>query len=88
MRNVLVICNPFAGSRSSRQVYNSQIRPLLERARYNITYFGRELNDHLQIYLRFSEINDIQSADEVLKDFHGDYELIYGYRKKNIRTIC
>lgn len=41
-QNVLVICNPYAGSKSSRNIYNIKIRPFFERARYNITYLGNE----------------------------------------------
>ena len=77
-RNVLVICNPHAGLKSSRQVYNAQIQPLLERARYNITYFGKKYKEQMKIDLKFLEINDHQSADEVLNDFQGDLESIYG----------
>jgi len=40
-RNVLVICNPYAGSRHNRHVYNIKIKPMLERAQYNITYLGK-----------------------------------------------
>lgn len=39
-RNILVICNPYAGSRHSRHTYNTKIKPIFERAQYNVTYLG------------------------------------------------
>ncbi|CAF4592386.1 unnamed protein product [Rotaria sp. Silwood1] len=62
-RNVLVLCNPYAGSNHSRYVYNTKIKPMFERAYYNVTYF---------------EIDDLCSADEILSNFEGDFNLLYG----------
>lgn len=39
-RDVLVLCNPYAGTRDSRHIYNTQIKPIFERARYNIHHAG------------------------------------------------
>ena len=37
-RNILVICNPYAGPRHSRNTYNTKVKSMLERAHYKITY--------------------------------------------------
>ncbi|CAF2328547.1 unnamed protein product [Rotaria sp. Silwood2] len=62
-RNVLVLCNPYAGSRSSRYIYNTKIKPMFDRAHYNITYL---------------EIDDLCSTDDTLSNFEGDFNSLYG----------
>ncbi|CAF1115815.1 unnamed protein product [Rotaria sordida] len=62
-RKILVLCNPYTGSRPSRYVYNTKIKPMLDRAHYNVTYF---------------EIDDLCSADEVLSNFEDDFDSFYG----------
>ncbi|CAF3286010.1 unnamed protein product [Rotaria socialis] len=62
-RNFLVICNPYAGSRQSRYVYSTKIKPMLENAHHSFTY---------------SEIDDFYSADEALNDFQGDFDSLDG----------
>ena len=39
-RTVLVVCNAYAGSRDSRLLYNTKLKPLFEQARYNVIYSG------------------------------------------------
>ncbi len=34
------MCNPYSGGRHSRHIYNTKIKPILERAQYKITYTG------------------------------------------------
>ncbi|CAF0791783.1 unnamed protein product [Adineta steineri] len=62
-KNILVICNPYAGSKYSRQVYNTKIKPMLDRAQYNISY---------------TEINEQCSVDDILNDLRSDLNSLYG----------
>lgn len=85
-RNILVICNPYAGSRLNRHVYNIKIKPMLERAHYNITYLGKFKKEMIVgidfMFIFISEINDFRSADDIFNDFPGDFDSLYGYEKR------
>jgi len=81
-KNIFVICNPYSGERTSRNIYNVKLRPMLDRARYNITYSGSKMNHNnfkLILNRNFLEIDDYYTADDVLNNFQGDFETIYGY---------
>ncbi|CAF1157119.1 unnamed protein product [Adineta ricciae] len=60
-KNIFVLCNPYAGPRHSRHVYNTKIKPMLETRRYKITYM---------------EISDQFSADEALQNFEDGFDSI------------
>ncbi|UJR13625.1 hypothetical protein I4U23_000638 [Adineta vaga] len=60
-RHVFVLCNPYAGPRHSRHVYNTKIKPMLDTRRYKITYM---------------EISDQFSASEAFENFEGDLDSI------------
>lgn len=47
VREILVLCNPYAGSRDSRFIYNSKLRSMLERAKYQVIYAGERKNGTL-----------------------------------------
>ena len=40
-RHILVIANPFAGARHSRNTYNTKVKPMLDSAKYKATYTGK-----------------------------------------------
>jgi hypothetical protein len=55
---------------------------MLERAQYDITYLGEILRMMMIENFLFGfilEINDLCSADEVLNEFQGDFDSLYGY---------
>ncbi|CAF1000555.1 unnamed protein product [Adineta steineri] len=60
-RHIFVLCNPYSGPRQTRHVYNTKIKPMLEKAQYKITYI---------------EIGDQCSADDAFEGFEGDFDSI------------
>ncbi|UJR33635.1 hypothetical protein I4U23_021069 [Adineta vaga] len=60
-QNILIICNPYAGPKYSRHVYNTKIKPILDRAQHNIVY---------------TEINESCSIDDVLNDLQTDFNAL------------
>ena len=40
-RHIFVLCNPYAGGKHTRHIYNTKLKPILERLQYKITYNGR-----------------------------------------------
>jgi hypothetical protein len=41
-RNIIVLCNPYAGLRQNRHIFNTKIKPLLDKAQYITTYLGKK----------------------------------------------
>ncbi|CAF1086039.1 unnamed protein product [Rotaria sordida] len=62
-RHILVMLNPYAGSRRTRHTYSTKVKTTLERAQHKITYI---------------EIDDQCSANEALENFEGDFNSIDG----------
>ncbi|CAF0726418.1 unnamed protein product [Adineta ricciae] len=61
VQNILVICNPYSGSRYSRQVYDSKIRPILDRTQHNIIY---------------SEISEACSVNDILTNLKDAFKAL------------
>ncbi|CAF1323422.1 unnamed protein product [Adineta ricciae] len=61
VQNILVICNPYSGSRYSRQVYDSKIRPILDRTQHNIIY---------------SEISEACSVNDILSNLKAAFNAL------------